>query len=69
MKFFEIMPDCIIRLDTIRTAQLSHSDIEITYTCGDTRTEQFTFSCATAATDAFEKLCDALKVNEEVVIY
>lgn len=63
MKFYEIKPDRIINLSTIRTAQVLDREIYLTFTCGDTRSERVVFGTAQAAADAFDNLCDALGVE------
>ena len=63
MKFYEIKEDHIINLDTVRTAQVLRNEIYISYTCGDTRSEGFSFGSSQAAADAFDNLCDALGVE------
>lgn len=63
MKFYEIKPDRIVNLFTIRTAQVFNNEILLSYTCGDTRTEVIHFPNNQEAADAFDKLCDELGVE------
>ena len=63
MKFYEIRPDTIINLFTVRTAQVRDREIYLSYTCGDARTEVIHFPNNQDAADAFDRLCDELGVE------
>jgi hypothetical protein len=60
MKFYQIKKSLIICLNAVRTASLYENTIFITFTSGDTKSEQIVFSTETAAAEAFEKLCTKL---------